>query len=800
MSNHCPIRRMLSARAVLALFAVLSTSAHAVSIECFPGFDGAMKSTVWSPIGVKLTNPGGKTVEGQLEISQDTPDRRAMPVCSARVNLPGNSSKLYYMYTRRPEYGGNIKVSLVQGSRTIVTRELNSVTIGLNDRLIVSIGDRSSKLSFLSGEKIPAGMSARIAQGTLPPPPGAAPSGQMDSTIQVAAVSPLMLPDRPAAYQGVDVIIIGDMGGVSPDPKTLKAISMWVANGGALVVSTGPNFRSFQTEFFNDLLPVTITGTTSVPTLNSIASIGRAAVPGGPVAVATSIPKAGICNQVLSEGGVPIYAERGYGAGRVIFLAFDCKASPFRDWNGQVDFWKNIVMTSIPGVTVNENLDWMQDYGPRYPGYNTPSPAGITLSQVVEQNPSIKTPSFNIIALYLLAYLVFLVPANYLYLKKKRRMELAWVSTPVIVLLFTLGAYAIGYTMKGGKIDLGVATVIECSTNARYARVISNASLFSPARRSYDLDIKDPFAIGQCIPQEAKEQIPTAYLGEKTTIENIDMAMWSAKTIESVSGIDLGGSITCNLTLAGNQVRGTVTNNTSFNLTDCAICFGGSEQAVGSLPRGRTINVGAKTAPQSPGPQPGNRARDIRTRLRSVAATTASRSSVPTLIGFAEQDAPYGLSSGRGNITSETCFMIRLDVSTGGVRIFATNAIVPMIIKGQSVEQSESGSPGHASMIVSPGGFFIAMYQLPVSGGLDLTSLTLAHTESHPYGGSGTPRVKYFLATSTGAWDPVKVVGKEVPNPARYLQPGNRVAIKAQCVDSDEVQVSVGISATGKQR
>jgi hypothetical protein len=134
------------------------------------------------------------------------------------------------------------------------------------------------------------------------------------------------------------------------------------------------------------------------------------------------------------------------------------------------------------------------------------------------------------------------------------------------------------------------------------------------------------------------------------------------------------------------------------------------------------------------------------------------------------------------------------------VRIFATNTIMPMITKSQSVDTAASESPGMASMIISPGGFFIAMYQLPVSGGLDLTSLTLAHTESHPYSGGGTPRVKYFLATSTGAWEPVKLAGKEVPNPGRYLQPGNRVAIKAQSLDSDEIRVSVGISAMGKQR
>ncbi len=277
MTNHRPTGLLLLAAMTLALLATVSTAAHAVDIEVLAGFDGAVKAAVWSPIAVKLVNPGGKTVEGVLEVRQDTTNRRAMPVCSAKVSLPGNSTKLYYVYTRRPEYGGNMKVALVRGSRIIASREMNLVAISTRDRMIVSLGDRSSKLSFMTGEKIPFVMNRRMA---MLAGPGYSPSsGPTDSTIQAAALSPSTLFDRPAAYQGVDVMIVSDFGGISPDPKALKAISMWVAGGGTLVVSTGPNFRSFQTEFFNDLLPVTVTGSASVPAMNAIASIGRTGSP-----------------------------------------------------------------------------------------------------------------------------------------------------------------------------------------------------------------------------------------------------------------------------------------------------------------------------------------------------------------------------------------------------------------------------------------------------------------------------------------------------------------------------------------
>ena len=429
-----------------------------------------------------------------------------------------------------------------------------------------------------------------------------------------------------------------------------------------------------------------------------------------------------------------------------------------------------------------------------------------SLSEVVEHNQSVRTPSFSIIALYLLAYVVFLVPLNYMYLKKKRRMELAWITTPAIVLAFTLGAYAIGYTMKGGSISMRTARVIEGGSDCRYARTISAASLFSPSRRTYDVAIDDRYAIAQCIPQEESEPIPTAYVAEKTTIERIGMAMWSSRDIETVSGIDLGGTITCNVTLSGHQVRGTITNNTSLNVTDCTIRFGGTEQIVGSLPRGRTVNVGGKAAAVPREPGYARFSRDVRTRLQSLADTTASNSSVPTLIGFVEADAQYELSGGKGHTASETCLMIRLDAATQGVRVFDSSSMTARMVSSQNARPAEETPPpdgsgiGRIGMNVSTGGSFVVTYQIPVSGPLELASLKLVQSSSHPNGGSGPAQVEYMLSTRSGERVRVDVSkGGGVPNPQRFLQAGNRITLKVQSSDSQDVQVNVGIVATGKQ-
>lgn len=796
MPKLCLVRHPLLVVAVISMLVCLSASAYAVDMELQAGFDNSTKSAVWTPISVRLTNPGGRTVEGVLDVKQDVPNRRVMPICAAKVSLPANSTKLYHVYTRRQEYGGNIKVSLLHGSRTIASREIQPITSYRHDRMIVTIGDRASKLSFLSGERLPLTSSAKAAA-----------AGQTESTIQAAALSPLMLPDRPAAYQAIDVMVMSDIGAASVDPKALKAISMWVAGGGTLVVSAGPNFRNFKTEFFDEMLPVTITGAGSVQTLSTLGSMGQTAFAGGPVAVATSTPKPGIAQGVLSESGIPIYAERGYGAGGVVFLAFDYRASPFRDWNGQTGFWKRILNRSSARVLVEENSEWWQ-LGSGYGGHPYGSMAtSAGLTGVVEQNPAVKTPSFNVIALYLLAYLVCLVPLNYLYLKKKRRMELAWISTPVIVLAFTFGAYAIGYTMKGGRIEMGVATVIEGSSNSRYARTISDASVFSPSKRSYDIVIKDPYAIGQIIPQENSERMQTAYVGaEQSVFQDVDMAMWSSKAVESVSGIDLGGVITSKLAYTGSDISGSVTNNTQFDLKDCRIQYGGNQQWVGNLPKGRTVNISRPSNSGTPpvGGQSKGYANELRSRLDTLALTLSSGSMSPVLVAFTERDAPYGLAGGNAKITSMTCCMFRLDVNVGGARgIFPQSAVRGTVGTTQNARPAPPApgtAPTDATMVLSPGGYFLTSFQMPDAGSVELVSFSVRGKSGYSYHGSGQPQVQYYLVTSSGSWEPIPAQAGPIGNPAKYLRPGNRIVVKAQSADSQEITVSVGVTAVWKRK
>lgn len=643
-------------------------------------------------------------------------------------------------------------------------------------------------MSFMSGETVSTGVS----QGR-------------QSRIQVGSISIAGLPDRPAAYEGVDVLVISDISPSAVNPRALKALSMWTASGGTLVLSTGPNYQNYLNPFYDELLPVRITGVANLARFDSLSRLGRCAFPTGSMAVARSTVKPTVCSVVISESGVPIYAERRYGAGKVVYLAFDHLSKPFRDWNGQTEFWKSIISAKTPGPLVEaqgSSDSRSSRYGPYYPGMQgqrQPDLAG-----VVEQNPSIKTPSFGAIAIFLFAYLIVLVPVNYFVLQRKQRRELAWVSTPIIVLLFAVGAYGIGYTMKGGRVHLDEATFVEGSTNSRYARAITEATLFSPASRSYQLAVSDPFSMGQVLPTGEDERLPRAYIGEQTTIENIRMAMWSAETFESVSGVDLGGRIESDLMLDGTRMWGEIRNNTGIDFADCVVIWGGSSISIGGLAKGASAAVNISHTPGRLAGLPhypgyGGGVRDLSARLRDFAKETTSGAGSPMLLARAAREGGVFSLSGEQSATGScTCYAFRLDYGVGG-----TFSLDPSSVSARIIESQGRPGPDYEEqdrnirwlvVKLEPGGYIIASYHLPVPANCEVTGLKV-----HRRGPGANVLVVSLYNDVTGKWDEV-AVNAPIARPSCYICPGSQVGVKIKAPRGCWDNSVIAISAEGRKR
>lgn len=804
MSGNALTRTLIGPLAV-ALHLLLSTTCFAVIMDVKIGFDGAAKCSAWTPVAVQMTNDSDEDIEGALTVEQPEMAKPYLAQCMAVVSLPAHSKKLYHTYVRMSDFGGRTYVRLVRGGGIYGMKQINVDPFARTDKLVVSVGGRTTRLNFLNNEQVPI-------PPKWDPRYGGYSSGVTDATIHVGSVAQSMLPDRPAGYESIDVLVLSELTPSAVNPRALKALAMWVQSGGTLVIPTGPNYRVFMNDFYDELLPVSISGAVELPGLAGLSRLGRSPFPASPVAVAQSAVKPGVGRVLLAEGSVPIIAERPYGAGRVLFFAFDHLSSPFRDWNGQTDFWKNIVRPQPRSPMVSDAarefdeayFSNRRNYGYNYGPQNNPEPG---LAGVVAQNPSVRAPSFNSVGLFLLSYLVMLVPVNYFVLKRMRRLELAWVTTPAVVILFVLGAYAMGYTMKGGQLRLCQATIVEASAGERFARVVTVGSLFSPARRAYDLNVADPFSVSQAIPTDEKERLPITLLAEKSLISDMGMAMWSSKTIESVSGLDLEGRLDASLVLTGKRLQGEVRNSTGTALRDCVVTYGQATMQLGDLPVGGSAKIDiaydAFRGGSGYGATPGVGKLDD--RLHTQALALAGTSNSPVLVARPVMKEAVLSVERHGSVEeSATQCLFRLRYRTGGAFEIPDSQMTRSVISSNNANiegPHEASGPQAGSLSVSfyGNGNCVATYRMQVPPGGQITALKLDLRAKG--GGAATPVELSAYNLSSGNWDVVSAKPvATVKNFGEYVTSDGELKLRMKQSGGSSANVVLDVIAQGAAR
>jgi hypothetical protein len=223
------------------------------------------------------------------------------------------------------------------------------------------------------------------------------------------------------------------------------------------------------------------------------------------------------------------------------------------------------------------------------------------LSASASPNP----PSFKVISLFLIGYIVCLVPLNYLALKKLDRRELAWVTTPAIVLAFSVLAYGLGFVLKGRAVVLRSVSLIEVQASTGAGAAQSYYSIFSPRKASYrigfatqNVDASVPAPLGRMsytgrrsglklnTPFEVEE-------GDRDTVKDLLVQMWDQRMFSARAPVVLGGDLKSDLRIdRSSMVVGQITNALGgLKLESGGLIYRGQTQRLDSLGAGATLAV-----------------------------------------------------------------------------------------------------------------------------------------------------------------------------------------------------------------
>lgn len=322
-----------------------------------------------------------------------------------------------------------------------------------------------------------------------------------------------LLPQFWFGYEGVRTIILPtgtDWSGSLPqalvnDPTRRTALEQWVFQGGHLVICVAQNaamIANRQTFPLEPLLPAQVdpAGTARAAALNGVAEFVNRAVPrevrrqnNNRIAVPTMplarLTPRGSARVLVSESsvGTPSVVEGSYGFGKVTLVAFDVDRGPFIDWENRYDFWTALL--ELQALDTRQRDTW---------GMRSED-VGEVLANSLETFSDVTMVPFLWVAGLILAYIMLIGPVDYFVLKKVvKRLELTWITFPVIVLTVSVLAYLTANYLKGDELRVNKIDVIDVDASRQRISGSTFFSIFSPRLQNFDITLR-PAGVGDFV-------------------------------------------------------------------------------------------------------------------------------------------------------------------------------------------------------------------------------------------------------------------------------------------------------------
>ncbi|MCA9907587.1 MAG: hypothetical protein KC519_02985, partial [Anaerolineae bacterium] len=271
----------------------------------------------------------------------------------------------------------------------------------------------------------------------------------------------------------IDLIMFSDVdtGTLAAGQRT--ALADWVTAGGHLVVTGGANWQTTAAGL-SELLPIMPDSAVVAEDLNPIArwmSVNDRLE--AQTLIATGDLRAGSQILIAGDADTPLLSRRTYGAGVVDYLAADPAAAPLRSWTDLSSFWYALASSVDPQPSWNYGFTRWNEAG-----------NAVEILPGLDLLPDV-LPLFGFLALYI----ALIGPLNYIVLNRLNRRELAWVTIPLLIVVFSVLAYVVGSNLRGNEVTLSRLSVVQAWDDVDNARVDTVVGLLSPRRAQYDFSI-----------------------------------------------------------------------------------------------------------------------------------------------------------------------------------------------------------------------------------------------------------------------------------------------------------------------
>ena len=537
---------MLAAVVALLVGALPVRGASSIDIEARALVGGRYEVSGWLAVAVTLANEGEPT-EGYVVAETQVGTSRRF------VEMPAGARKVVMLYVQPEAFQRQLTIRYDYPDARVETTVDVNVLQQTNDQVaIIGDGTGSIRTQMLAADDIDA------------PEP--------------IVLAPADIPERPEPLGGLSAIVwAADSAGLSEPQR--RAIERWIGEGGQLVVVAGGDWQA-RTAAFADLLPLeNLDGVDRVALDELAAWTGQAESPIATATVATGDVREAARALVTAESGEVLASMRSIGAGRVVLIGPDMATDDFRTWEGSPLLWAR---------TLPSNAVFEQFMG-----------GGMPIRQELESSmtgalgtiPALDVPPAELLLAVIVAYILLIGPISYVVLRRVDRRELAWVTAPLLVVLFSACSYGIGRTMKGSDVVLNQIAIIRATGEGSVATVDTFGGIVSPDRNTYDLSVDADALLGRLARQDGLTTAPVDLeQGQPARLRGLTVPVFGFEAVRATGIVEHTSALSVTWSSRDGDLVGTVTNTSDAALTDVAFISNAGGKRIGRIEPGASVD------------------------------------------------------------------------------------------------------------------------------------------------------------------------------------------------------------------
>ncbi len=381
----------------------------------------------------------------------------------------------------------------------------------------------------------------------------------------------------------------------------------------------------------------------------------------------------------------------------------------------------------------------------------------------VSELPALALPPIGGLLVLLLGYIILIGPINYLVLRRLDRREWAWVTMPVLIAIFAVGAYGFGNALRGSSIIVNEVAIVRGAPDATEGTAQVYLGVFSPTRGTYQLSLPGGALLSAPVVGDffaGQGALLDVVQGDTAQVRNLSVGFGSLRTVRAETPVDVP-KIHADLRLVNGVVQGTIRNDSDKLLESPAVVLGSNVVVLADLAAGAEATVNLRVAGGQFGQSlsdkifgqiffnenaaSSEKQRRSATRHRIVDQLTYDPMSGN--VGQLPSDGPVVLAWGRDSLlavdvegqkparSANILYYIPVSMSVSGQTAFAPDLMRSTVLSADAAFFSKDPY----TMSFGQGTVTLAYRPIPFDGSFEATKVLLAMGFGEPVAGGGQP-------------------------------------------------------------